>query len=181
MPKLTGDFKKQVKALSKADLEKIVLKLAGADRYSHEYINVYFLNPDYGSQDLFEVYKAELEKLAEKNFTGNHPSKRLTKLMKASAQSIRQFRQVVKDPRLEAELTLCMLDIQFEMIPKSSGGYQVYENGLARTLGKLIVLIKEKVHEDYFLEYQGRINGYLLTLHRLFPYNANVRELPRAI
>ncbi len=182
MPKLTTEIKKQIKGLSKSDLEQIVLKCAGRDKYWYEYIYVHFLNPGYGEQDLFEDYKLELEKLSQKSFPGRRESMRLNRLLKASNTLIRQFHQIVKKPSLEVELYLHALDIHFEMSPSCLGGnYQVYDNNIARTLKKAIVLIREKLHDDYLLEYSGRINGYLLTLHRLAPFNPVVRELPRSI
>lgn len=182
MPKLSSDFKRQLKSLSSSDLEKIALKCAGRDRFCYEFILVNFLNPEYGEQDLFENYKSELDQLSNKTFAGRTESKRLAKLLKASNQLVRQFKLVVKKPNLEVELYLHALKIQFESLPQNiNGRYQVYDNALARTLKKVIDLVADKLHEDYLLEYQGSINGYLLTLHRLAPFNPNVKVLPKMI
>ena len=182
MPKLTADRKKEIKALSKTDLEKIVLKCAGRDKYWYEFIYVNFLNPEYGEQDLVEDYKLELDKLSQKSFPGKYESVRLTRLLKASNVLIKQFHMIVKKPHLEVELYLHSLDIHFEISPSRLGGhYQVYDNNIARTIKKVITMIEEKLHDDYLLEYSGKINGYLITLHRLSPFNPLVRELPRQI
>ncbi len=182
MPKLTAEIKKQIKGLPKADLEQIVLKSAGRDKYWYEYIYVHFLNPGYGEQDLFEDYKLELDKLSQKSFPGRHESMRLNRLLKASNTLIRQFHQIVKKTHLEVELYLHALDFHFEISPGHLGGrYQVYDNNVARTLKKVIAMTRDKLHDDYLLEYGGKINGYLLTLHRLAPFNPIVRELPRQI
>jgi hypothetical protein len=182
MPKLTSDFKKQIKTLDFKDLEMIALKCASRDRFCYEYILVNFLNPEYGEQDLFEKYKLELDALSQKTFAGRTESKRLSKLLKASNQLVKQFKLVVKKANLEVELYLHLLEIQFEMLPQSiSVRYQVYDNAIARTLKKVIDLVKEKLHEDYLLEYEGKINGYLLTLHRVAPYNTHVKELPKKL
>lgn len=182
MPKLTAEIKKQIKGLSKPDLEQIALKCASRDKYWYEYIYVHFLNPEYGEQDIFEDYKLELDKLSQKSFPGRRESMRLTRLLRASNTLIRQFNRIVKKTHLEVELYLYALDIHFEISPSHLGGqYQVYDNNIARTVKKVIALIREKLHDDYLLEYGGKINGYLLTLHRLAPFNPIVRELPRQI
>lgn len=182
MPKLTAEIKKQIKALSKTDLEQIALKCTGRDKYWYEYVYVHFLNPEYGEEDLFEDYKLELDKLSLKSFPGRLESMRLTRLLKASNTLIRQFHRIGKKPHLEVELYLYALDMHFDTAAVHLGGhYQVYDNNIARTLKKVLTMIREKLHDDYLLEYRGRINGYLLTLHRLAPFNAIVKELPRAI
>ena len=182
MPKLSSEFKRQVKLLTAGDLEKIVLKCAGRDRFAYEFILVNFLNPEYGEEDLFESYKKELDELSRKSFAGRTESKRLSKMLKASAQLVTQFKQVVKKPHLEVELYLHLLDLQFEMIPQNlHGRYQVYDNALARVLKKVLDLVQNKLHEDYLIEYRGKINGFLLTLQRLAPYNSNVKDLPGKI
>lgn len=179
MPKLSSESKKLIASLPKKELEQVVTKWAGRDKLFYEFLLVNFLDPDYGEQDLFAQYKIELDKLAVKSFTGRIESIRQAKLLKASAKTIATFRKTVKATHLEVELWLHVLDGQFEVAAQCLGGYyQVYDNVLARTVKKVIGLIQEKLHEDYFLEYQGRINGYLLTLHRLAPFNTVVRALP---
>jgi len=178
MPKITSDFKKQVKELSKSDLEKIVLKFAGKDKFLWGFLQVYYLNPHSGAQELFEQTQEGLLILFEKPFKGKTEAMRRTRLITACLKYIADFTKIVKQPNLEAELIMQVLDYQFSLPSKLGSHYQTYDNRIARTVKKLIDLILKKVHEDYHIEYAARVDGYLTLLHQRIPYNIIVSGLP---
>jgi len=182
MPKLTSEQKKQIRSLSPAEKESILLKWAGKDRLFFEFLYTNFLNPDFGDEDLFEKYRDELDRLKLKTFPGRSEPARMTRHLRAGLKIVGQFRKTVKKPQLELDLHLHLLDYHFESAGRTlARGYQVYSNVLIRAVGNVIKLVEEKLHEDYHLEYTDKINTYLQTLRRLLPNNPKVRELPRIL
>ncbi len=179
MPRLTSETKKQIRELSRTDLENIVLKFAAKDKFLLSYLQVTYLNPEYGEADLFDETRESLEALFTKSFKGKTESMRRSRQLTACLKCIAGFTKIVRKPHLEVELLLFVLDEEFGSPPYPLSA--AYENRLARIAKKVIGLITTKVHEDYQLEYAGKVNGYLLTLHRTLPYNPVVRTLPHRI
>lgn len=178
MPKITVEFKKQVRELSKNDLEKVILKFAGKDKFLWGYLQVYYLNPQSGAQELFEQTQEGLLNLFEKPFKGKSEAMRRTRSVTACLKYIADFTKIVKQPHLEAELIMQVIDYQFSLPSKLGSYYQTYDNRMARTVKKLIELVRNKVHEDYHLEYADKIDSYISLLRQKIPFNMVVNTLP---
>lgn len=179
MPKLTADQKRQIQHLPPEVKDKIILKWAGRDRLFFEFLYITYMNPDFGAEDLLEIYKEELRSLQSKVFPGRSEAMRRMRLLRTSLKLITQFKKTVKQPHLEVELYLHVLDFHFEKAEHYLGsGYYVYDNNIAKTVGKVIHMIQDKLHEDYLLEYKEKVNNYLTSLRRFSTFNTKVRELP---
>lgn len=181
MPKITSDFKKQIKELSRSDLEKVIIKFAGKDKFLWGHLQVYYLNPLTVAQELFEQTQEGLEAIFEKPFKGKSEAMRRTRQITASMKYIADFNKIVKQPHLEAELIIQVLEHQFSLPSKLGTHYQTYDNRIARTVKKLIDLIRNKVHEDYHIEYAAKVDGFLTFLHQKIPYNIVVSALPKQL
>lgn len=179
MPKITTEFKKQVSTLSRQDLEKVILKFAGRDKFLWGYLKVHYLNPEFGAQELFEETQEGLLLLFEKPFRGKTEAIRRARAITACLKYIDEFSKIVKQPHLDAQLIIQVLDHEFSLPSKLGSRYQTYDNRVARTVKKLIELIRNKVHEDYHIEYADTIEHYLDQLHNQIPYNSVVAILPR--
>ena len=174
-------LKEQVAELSKKELVDIVIKLA-AKRYNYEFLLVNFLDKDGGEQTLFEEAKEDIDKLCLKEFKGRTIQHQLVKRLNACTKRIGEFTIETKSKKLEADLVIYVLEKQFEHPAKVFGarvsGYD-YKVGLL--LKRLINLISKKLHPDYLIDYQDRINEMLTKLHYTSNRVNTIKELPKMI
>src|SRR6266487_3682232 len=113
MPKVEGELKKQIQSLSKADLEKIVIRLAAKHKEVHDFLIVNYLDTRFGEKDLFEQAKDDIEMLFSKNYKGYSEELKLAAMIEACVKRINQFQVICKNKNLEADLILMVLDEVF--------------------------------------------------------------------
>lgn len=174
-------LKEQLAQLSKKELAEMVLKLAGK-RYNYEFLLVNFLDKDGGEQTLFEEAKEDIDTLWQKEFKGSTELKRLVKKLNACTKRITEFTIETKSKKLEADLVLYVLELQFTHSPRMFGarvsGYD-YKVGLL--LKRLITLVTKRLHPDYLIDYQDKINEFLTKLHHTSNRINTIKELPQII
>ena len=173
--------KEQLAELSKKDLADMVLKLA-AKRYNYEFLLVNFLDKDGGEQTLFEEAKEAIDTIDQKEFKGRTIQHQMVKRLNACTKRITEFTVETKSKKLEADLILHVLEMQFKQHEKVFGarvsGYD-YKVGLL--LKKLISIVTKKLHPDYLIDYQDKINTFLEKLHRTSDRVNTIRDLPQEI
>ena len=174
-------LKEQLAELSKKDLADMVLKLA-AKRYNYEFLLVNFLDKNGGEQTLFEEAKEAIDTLDQKEFKGRTIQHQMVKRLNACTKRITEFTVETKSKKLEADLILHVLEMQFKQPGKVFGarvsGYD-YKVGLL--LKKLISIVTKKLHPDYLIDYQDKINTFLEKLHRTSDRVNTIRDLPQEI
>ncbi len=171
-------LKAQLNELSKKQLEEIVLKLS-AKRFNYEYLLVNFLDREGGEQFLFDETKEDIDHLSEKEYRGSTIQKQAVKRLNACVKRINEFKVEAKSKKLEADLVLYVLELQFNQPAKVFGarvsGYD-YKVGLL--LKRLITLVTKRLHPDYFIDYQEKINEFLIRLHKTSNRINTIKELP---
>lgn len=181
MPRDKAILKEQLNELSKKELVDIVLKLAGK-RHNYEFLLVNFLDKEGGEKTLFEEAKADIDRLCQKEYKGKSHQKQLAQKLIACIKRLNEFVSDTKDKKLEADLVLYLLGIQFAypatVFGHKSYGYD-YKVGLL--LKKLITLVTKKMHPDYQMDYQEKINEYLTRLHRTSDHINTIFDLPQLI
>jgi len=181
MPLKKAILKEQLAQLSKKELAEMVLKLAGK-RYNYEYLLVNFLDTESGEQTLFEEALEDIDLLCEKEYKGSTELKKLVKKLNACVKRINEFTIETKSKKLEADLVLYVLEIQFKNPSKTFGarvsGYD-YKVGLL--LKRLITLVTKKIHPDYIIDYQDKINDMLTRLHKTSNRINTIKDLPERI
>ena len=181
MPRDKAILKEQLAQLSKKELAEIVLKLAGK-RYNYEFLLVNFLDKDGGEQTLSDKAKEDIDSLCQKEYKGSTELKQTVKKLNVCVKRINEFTIETKSKKLEADLILYVLELQFENHPRAFGarvsGYD-YKVGLL--LKRLINLISKKLHPDYLIDYQDRINEMLTKLHYTSNRVNTIKELPKII
>lgn len=181
MPRDKAILKEQLTQLSKKELVEMVLKLSGK-RYNYEYLLVNFLDTDGGEQTLFEEAKEDIDCLYQKEYRGSTIQKQSVNKLNACVKRINEFTIETKNKKLEADLVLHVLELQFSNPEKVFGarisGYD-YKVGLL--LKRLITLVSKKMHPDYFVDYQDRINEFLAQLHITSNRINTIKELPQMI
>lgn len=174
-------LKEQLAQLSKKELAEMVLKLAGK-RYNYEFLLVNFLDREGGEQTLFEEAKDDIDSLWQKEFKGSTELKKLVKKLNACTKRITEFTVETNSKKLEADLVLYVLELQFAN-PKKMFGARVsgYDYKVGLLLKRLIALVTKKLHPDYLIDYQDKINDFLTRLHKTSNRINTIKELPASI
>jgi hypothetical protein len=181
MPREKAILKEQVNELSKKELVDIVLKLAGK-RYNYEYLLVNFLDKDGGEQTLFEEAKEDIDKLCQKEFKGRTIQHQLVKKLNACSKRIVEFTVETRSKKLQADLVFYLLEIQFANPAKVFGArFSGYDYKVGLLLKKLISLVTKKLHPDYLIDYQDKINEYLIKIHKSSDRINTIYDLPQHI
>src|ERR1035437_3532620 len=181
MPRDKAILKEQVTELSKKELVDIVLKLA-AKRYNYEFLLVNFLDKDGGEQTLFEEAKEDIDKLIQKEYKGRTIQHRLVKKLNACSKRLTEFTIETKSKKLEANLVLYVLEMQFANPSKVFGArFSGYDYKVGLLLKKLISLVTKKLHPDYQIDYQDKINEFLTKLHHTSNRINTIYDLPQMI
>ena len=181
MPRDKTILKEQLAQLSKKELAEMVLKLAGK-RYNYEFLLVNFLDTQGGEQTLFEEAIEDIDALCRKEYKGSTELKRLVKKLNACVKRINEFTVETKSKKLEVDLVLYVLELQFRQ-PASVFGARVsgYDYKVGLLLKRLIMLVAKKLHPDYLVDYQDKINEFLNKLHKTSNRIKTIYELPRHV
>ena len=159
----------------------MLLKLS-AKRYNYEYLLVNFLDKEGGEQTLYEEAKEDIILLCQKEYRGSTIQKQAVNKLNACVKRINEFKIETKNLKLEADLVLYVLELQFANPAKVFGarvsGYD-YKVGLL--LKRLITLATKKMHPDYLVDYQEKINDFLTQLHKTSNRINTIKELPEKI
>ena len=181
MPRDKAILKAQVNELSKKELVDIVLKLA-AKRYNYEYLLVNFLDKDGGEQTLFEEAKEDIDTLCQKEYKGRTVQHQLVKKLNACTKRIIEFTVETKSKKLQADLVFYVLEMQFANPAKVFGArFSGYDYKVGLLLKKGISLVTKKLHPDYLIDYQDKINEYLTKLHHTSNRINTIYDLPQQI
>ncbi len=182
MPKVSNLFKKEISSLSKADLEKLVIKAATINKQFYDYLTINYTNKENGENDLFEEAKRDLEFLFRKSYKGFSEELQLANMLAACNKRINEFGKVCKDKSFELELILFVLEIPFSVSPNhfttcfTRYNYQVY-----LLVKKAITLLTVKLHEDYRIEYAAKLNVYLAILYSTSSHLDYIYVLPKTV
>lgn len=174
-------LKEQLNLYTKSELVEMLMKLS-AKRLNYEYLLVNFLDKTGGEQTLFDETIEKIDKLCEKTYNGSTIQKQALNKLNACVKCINEFTIEAKNKKLEADLILYVLKLQFENHKKIFGtrisGFD-YKVGLL--LKRLITIVTKKIHPDYLIDYQDAINEFLVKLHKTSNRIQTVRELPESI
>ncbi len=182
MSKIASILSSQIGNLSKKELEKLVLKAASKDKSFHDYLVVNYFDKTDGEQELYEQAREDLEKLFRKNYKGYAEEQRLAGMLGACAKRITEFSKNCKNKNLEADLLMQVLEIPFSISSNSfTTCFTAYNYKVVSILKRVITLIETKMHEDYKIQYQSKINEYLIILHQTSSHLDYVYSLPKNI
>jgi hypothetical protein len=181
MPKLSTDIIQQIKMLSKAQLESLVLKMAAKDQSFYDFLQVNYLDKESGERDLFVKTQADLTVLFSKRYKGFSEQLQLANMLNACVKRVNEFVKISKNKELEADLLLFILDEVFAYAAQLLGTcFTTFDTRLGIILRRLIHLV-DKLHPDHFIVYQDKINKYLVILHRTSNFIDTIYNLPQAI
>lgn len=182
MPKISPEIRKQIATISKTELEKIVIKLAAKDKAVFDYLLVNHLERDTGENELFEEAKMDLDLLFRKSYKGFAQQLQLANMISACTQRIGKFSKVCKNKNLEADLVMYVLELIFAPSDALLGTcFTAYDYKVAQMVKRVITIVKTRLHPDYKIEYEEKINNYLTILHRTSNHMDFIFGLPGSI
>ncbi|HPE99175.1 MAG TPA: hypothetical protein PKY63_00785 [Bacteroidales bacterium] len=182
MPKPDKTFISHIRQLSTAELQEIVLKLITKDKFAYDFVSSQYINKDFGETELFEKTKKELDLVFTKSHKGFSFQLQLANMLAECIRKINEFTKVSKNKVLEAELVLFVIEVPFSNPDKLLGTcFTTLDSKVAMLLNRLINLVTKKMHEDYRIEYVGKINRYLEILHSTSNHLDSVYKMPKKI
>jgi hypothetical protein len=182
MPRLDKETKERIKKLDYKELQDIVLKLASKEKPVYDYIFANYLDKESGEKELYEVTKADLEILFRKRYKGFSAQLQLANMLGACIRRVNEFTKISNNRVFEAELLLHILEVPFAYTTKMFGTcFTQYDSKVAVILKRLITVVTKKLHEDYRIEYEYKINTYLKVLHDNSSHIDAVYKMPKAI
>jgi len=174
-------LKEQVSELSKKELVEIVIKLS-AKKPNFDFLLINYLDKDGGEQSLFNEVIDDIETLCQKEYKGRTIQHQLVKRLKACTKKMTEFTTSVKNKKLEADLMVYLLDLQFTQPTKVFGArFSGYDYKVGLLLKKLITLVTKKMHPDYMIDYQDKINDFLDKIHLSSNHIQTIKDLPRVV
>lgn len=181
MAKSKALIKEQLQQFSRQELIEIVLKMA-SKRHNYEFLLVNFIDPENGELTLFQEAKEDIENLSQKFFPGRTVQHQMVKRLNACVKRIREFTVETKSKKPEADLIMYVLEMQFSYPERVFGArFSGYDYKVALLLKKLISLVTKKLHPDYLIDYQDKINSFLTQIHRTSNRINTVYDLPEYI
>lgn len=171
-------LKEQLNRFTKTELVDILAKIS-AKRFNYEFLLVNYLDTEDGEQTLFEEAKESIDLLTHKEFKGRTVQHQMVKRLKACTNRIKDFTEETKDRKLEADLILYVLEIQFRENPDIFGAkYSGYDYKVGLLLKRLISIVTTKLHADYLVDYQQNLNSMLSLLHKTSNRINTIKSLP---
>ena len=182
MPRISAEIKKQIKELSHAELQQIVLKVAAKEKSVYDFLLVNYLDKASGEQELFDQTKADLDLLFRKGYRGFSEELQLANMLAACIKRINEFTKVSKNKVMEADLLMYILEVPFSLSTNLFGTcFTQYDTKVALIVKRLITLVTKNMHEDFRIEYAVTINDYLQILHRTSNHIDTIYLMPKTI
>ena len=126
--------------------------------------------------------KKDLEILFRKGYKGFSTELRMANMLAACSKRITIFSKACKNKYLEAELIMHVLEVPFSLSTESFGTcFTNYNHKVVQLVKRIITLVESKLHEDYKIQFQQKINEYLSILYRTSSHLDYVCRLPKSI
>lgn len=182
MAKIDELIKQTVTLLSKKELEKLVIRAAQKHEQFHDYLLVNYADKEFGEEDLFEKAKADLEILFRKRYKGFSEELQLANMLAACLKRTSEFGKVCRNSELELRLIMEVLSIPFTLNSNMfCTCFTAYNHKVYILLRKAVTIFQKKLHEDFRLEYEARLNEYLSIMHRTSGHLNYIFNLPDKI
>lgn len=175
-------IKQTVAQLSKKELEKLVLRAAQKHKEFYNYLLVNFVDKVSGEEVLFEKVKEDLEILFRKQYKGHSEELQLANMMAACLKRINEFGKVCRKKEMELNLIMIVLEIPFGLSSNMfCTCFTAYNHKVYLLLRKAVAILQTKLHEDFRLEYEARLNEYLSIMHRTSSHLDYIINLPNSV
>lgn len=182
MPRISRETKEEIANLSHAELLQIVLKMAAREKSVMDYVMVNYIDKEMGEEVLYEEAIADLNALMIKGYRGFSEQLQWANMLAACIKRINVFTRVSNNKRMEADLLVYLLEVPFSHTPDLFGTcFTRFDTKVAQILKRLITLVTKKLHADYRIEYEDKINNYLKVLHGTSNHLDMIYDMPQSI
>ena len=183
MPSVSKELKREIEELPVVELQKLVIELAGKNKQNHDYINVRYLSKGSAEEDLYEATTEFISSEISQVWMGRGVvQKNIAKYISKCISEINHYTKTTKNKPNEARLLLNLIDNVIEGFENELGTcWTVYDSKLAITVKRLVNLVSNKLHSDYFIEFEKPINRCLSILHQRSNFLDIVYNLPNKI
>lgn len=180
MAQKNTEIKEWINSLSKNELAEIVLKLS-AKKEIYNFLSINYFDKERGEIEFYNKTLTEIDSLYGKRYKGFSEQLRLANMLVACNKKVNEFTQISTNKKLEADMLMYILNDVFVYYKDLLGTcFTTFDTKVALILRRLINLLK-KMHPDYLVEYQDKVNGYLEVLHARSNHINTVYNLPKSI
>jgi hypothetical protein len=172
-------IKPYIESLNLKEKDKLIVQLLRKNQ--EEMSRIYYQKVASSGEldEYFDDTKEEILVCLDVNYSYGILQKNLAKGIAKANKTIKKYALVDKRPEKEAELLMFILDLLFEEYSNEFGTrWTAFDYRTGQTLSKLITLVSKKIHPDYRIEFEDRINNYLLEIKKLSSYNDFIYNLP---
>jgi hypothetical protein len=174
-------LKDQLQEFSKNELIEIVLKLSGRKEI-YDYVRVNYTEKGYGEQSLFDETLEEIEELLYKAYKGRTPQHQACSKIKALNKRLKEFTDISKNKKLEADLLLHILEHFFGYETRFwARDHASFDYKVALLLERFIKVITQQLHPDYLVDYSDKANLFLKKIHYSSDHLQTVCDMPMKI
>ncbi len=182
MPVIKKEIKEQIKKLPPNILAEIVIKAATMEKSVYDFVYINYLNKAEGEQELFEQTKEKINALFYKNYRGFSEQLQAKNMLSECIKTVNEFTKASKNKVLEADLLVYILDEAFSYPSDFYGTcFTAFDSKVGQITKRLITLVTKKMHKDYLVEYQEKINRYLQILHTRSNHLDFIYDLPKKV
>lgn len=180
MKRSRSEIKELVSSYSKSELAEMVIAMASRKEY-YDYLSVHFFDKQEGEVELYNKAIEDIDKLWVKRYKGFSEQIRLANMIGACNKRVSEFAKISKNKKLEADLLVYILDDLFKHYQGLLGTcFTPFDTKVASTVRRVITLMK-KLHPDYHIEYEEKVNSYLDVIHRKSDHLDTVYNMPKSI
>jgi len=117
-----------------------------------------------------------------KSYKGFSDELQFANMLGACSKRITEFAKVSTNKKMEADLVMYVLDHIFRL-PQGMFGtcFTAFDYKIGLLLRRVITLVENKLHPDYKIEYQDRINKYLQQVRGTSSHIHSIHTLPNEI
>jgi hypothetical protein len=172
-------IKQTVTQLPKKELEKLLIRAAQKHEQVQNYLLINYVDKKFGEEILLEKTRADLEILFRKRHKGFSEELQFANMLAACLKRINEFAKACRNSELELQLVMEVLAVPFNLNSNMfCTCFTVYNYKVYMLLQKAINIFQKKIHEDYRLEYEERLNEYLSIMHRTSEHLDYISNLP---
>lgn len=180
MKRSKTEIKALVNAYSKSELAEMVIAMASRKEY-YDYLSVHFFDKQEGELELYQKAIEDIDKLWIKRYKGFSEELRIANMIGACNKRVSEFAKISKNKKLEADLLMYILNHVFSYYQGLLGTcFTPFDTKVALTVRRVLTLLK-KLHPDYHIEYEEKINSYLDVLHRRSNHLDSVYNMPKSV
>ena len=95
MPRLSADFKEEIKNLPLKDLQQIVLEMAAREKTVFDFVMAHYIDTETGEQELFEQTKQDIYALYRKSYRGFSQQLQLANMLSACVRRINEYLRIL--------------------------------------------------------------------------------------